>query len=131
MLGLNWRYCIILICIILFCGCQDKRYKPGFYPAIGVASWYNPHTTASGEMYQKGEFTCAMRKRGFGKYYLVCNLENNKCVVVRHNDFGPAIYLFAMGRIIDLSRAAFSRIGNLEKGLIRVRIGEIHPGQVE
>jgi rare lipoprotein A len=72
-----------------------------------------------------------MRKRGFGKYYLICNLENNKCVAVRHNDFGPALYLFAVGRIIDLSRDAFSKIGDLQKGVTRVRIGEIYPGQVD
>ena len=125
------RYCVILICIILFCGCQEKRHVTEFYPATGLATWYNPYRTASGEIYRKGQFTCAMRKRGFGKYYLACNLENNKCVEVRHNDFGPAFYLFALGRIIDLSRDAFSKIGDVKKGVIRVRIGEIYPGQVD
>lgn len=125
------RYCVILICFILFCGCQDNKPVTGFYPATGLATWYNPRTTASGEKYQKGQFTCAMRKRGFGKSYLVCNLENNKCVEVRHNDFGPAFYLFAVGRIIDLSRNAFSKIDDVKKGVIRVRIGEVYPAQVD
>jgi rare lipoprotein A len=75
--------------------------------------------------------TCAMRKRDFGKDYLACNLENNKCVEVRHNDFGPALYLFAVGRIIDLSQEAFSKIADVNKGVIRVRIGEIHPGEFD
>jgi len=101
----------------------------GSYPTQGLASWYNVGHTASGEKYRGKEFTCAMRKRDFGKYYLVCNVENNKCIVVRHNDFGPAMRLFRQGRIIDLSRHAFSKLADLKKGLIRVRIGEIHPGE--
>jgi len=125
------RYCVILICLILFCGCQDKEHLREVYPAIGLATWYNPQHTASGEMYQKGQLTCAMRKGGFGKYYLVCNLANNKCVEVRHNDFGPSFFLFVMGRIVDLSQNAFSKIDDLKKGVVRVRIGEIHPGQVD
>jgi rare lipoprotein A len=125
------RYCVILICLILLCGFQFKKHVKGSYPATGLATWYNPRRTASGEMYRKGQLTCAMRKRGFGKDYLVCNLANKKCVEVRHNDFGPAFYLFAVGRIVDLSRDAFSKIGDVKKGVIHVRIGEIYPAQVE
>lgn len=125
------RNFIVLTCAILFCGCQDNTPVIGSYPSVGFATWYNLRITASGESYRKNELTCAMRKRDFGKYYLVCNLENNRCVEVRHNDFGPASYLFRRGRIIDLSRYAFSKIGNLQKGVIRVRIGEIYPGQVD
>ena len=72
-----------------------------------------------------------MRKKDFGRYYLVCNLENNRCVVVRLNDFGPSLKLFKRGRIVDLSRYAFSKLDDLRKGLIRVRIGEIYSGNVE
>jgi rare lipoprotein A len=125
------RYWIILICLVLLCGFQFKRHVRGGYPAIGTASWYNPRLTASGERHRPGQFTCAMRKRDFGKSYLVCNLKNNKCVEVKQNDFGPALYLFAIGRIIDLSRDAFSKIADKKKGLIRVRIGEVYPGQVD
>ena len=121
------RYWVILICLILLCGCQDKKQSKEVYPSIGLATWYKPRLTASGEMHQKGRFTCAMRKQGFGKNYLVCNLENNKCVEVRHNDFGPSFFLFLMGRTVDLSRDAFLKIADVNKGVIRVRIGEIHP----
>ena len=125
------RYFVVLICVILFYGCEDNTPVKGVYPSLGQASWYNPERTASGERYHKNEFTCAMRKRDFGKYYLVCNLENNKCLVARHNDFGPAHYLFRKGKIIDLSRYAFSELGDVKKGVIRVRIGEIRPGQAD
>ena len=124
-------YCAILICLILFCGCQDKKRIKEVYPAVGLATWYNPRRTASGELYQLGQLTCAMRKRGFGKYYLVCNLANNRCVQVRHTDFGPSFFLFMMGRTVDLSRDAFAKIADVKKGVIRVRIGEVRPGQVD
>jgi len=125
------RYFLVLICVILFCGCEDNAPAKGPYPSVGLATWYDPDFSASGEKHTKGDFTCAMRRRGFGKYYLVCNLDNEKCVTVRHNDFGPVSSLFRRGRIIDLSRHAFSKIEDIKKGVTRVRIGEVYPGQAE
>ena len=126
------KYCFIaLICLILFCGCENNKPVTGAYPVKGYASWYNPWLVASGDRDNENKLTCAMRKKDFGRYYLVCNLENNRCVVVRLNDFGPSLKLFKRGRIIDLSRYAFSKLDDLRKGLIRVRIGEIYSGNVE
>jgi len=127
------RYLLVLLCLVSFCGCQDKKgiKERSVYPAIGLATWYNPRLTASGERYQPGEFSCAMRRRGFGKNYLVCNMDNNRCVEVRHNDFGPSFFLFMMGRIIDLSENAFSEISSTRRGVVRVRVGEIHSGQID
>jgi len=125
------RWIVLLICLILLYSLLVKIQGAWFYPALGMATWYEPHYTASGETYQEGQFTCAMRKRGFGKNYLVCNLENNKCVEVRHTDFGPTLYHYVRGKIIDLSRNAFAEIADLDKGVIRVRIGEIYPAQVD
>ncbi|MCF8052985.1 MAG: septal ring lytic transglycosylase RlpA family protein [Desulfobacterales bacterium] len=48
----------------------------------------------------------------------VTNVKNGKSVVVRINDRGP----FVRGRIIDLSRSAFSKIGNARAGVIDVTI---------
>lgn len=121
-------YWVIFICLILFCGCQDNTPVVGPYPVEGSASWYDPEALASGERYLEHEFSCAMRNSDFGKDYLVCNLENNKCVVVKHNDFGPSFGLFKSGRIIDLSKSAFSKVADLKKGIIKVRIGEVHSG---
>ncbi|MDD5155067.1 MAG: septal ring lytic transglycosylase RlpA family protein [Candidatus Omnitrophica bacterium] len=125
------RYFIVVIFLVLFCGCQDNTSVTGNYPVNGFATWYNPRLTASGERYRKNELTCALRERDFGKYYLVCNLENNRCIAVKHNDFGPALRLFKRGTIIDLSRHAFSKIADLRKGIVRVRIGEIYSGKAD
>jgi rare lipoprotein A len=78
--------------------------------------------TASGERFNENDFTCAMRSRDFGKYYKVTNLNNGKSVIVRHNDFGPAKKLAKQGRIIDLSRGAFSAIADLRLGVIPVEV---------
>ena len=68
-----------------------------------------------------------MRIRDFGRYYRVCNTANDRCVVVRHNNFGPAKKLFERGRIIDLSRAAFEQIADLKEGVIQVTVVESGP----
>jgi rare lipoprotein A len=54
----------------------------------------------------------------FGTEVKVTNLNNGKSVTVRINDRGP----FVRGRIIDLTRAAFSQIARLDKGLAKVEI---------
>jgi rare lipoprotein A len=54
----------------------------------------------------------------FGTKVVVKNVRNGKTVKVRINDRGP----FVKGRIIDLSRAAFSQIASLDEGLARVEI---------
>lgn len=62
--------------------------------------------------------TAAHKKLPFGTKVKVINVKNGKSVTVRINDRGP----FISGRIIDLSRSAFSSIGNLDSGIIDVQI---------
>ena len=108
-----------------FFGCQDNTPVVGEYPKSGIASWYSSKLTATGERLNDFDPTCAMRKRDFGKLYRVCNTENSKCVIVRHNNFGPSKVKFNEGRIIDLSKAAFSGIAGLDAGLVKVTIEEV------
>lgn len=96
--------------------------KTDIYPKMGLATWYTAEFTSAGEMFKDDDLTCAMRQEQYGKFFTVCNISNNKCVKVRQNDFGPAKELFEEGRIIDLSKGAFSRIAALEEGVIEVRI---------
>lgn len=92
----------------------------GPYPTSGKASWYRGSLTASGERLKENSLTCAMRKKDYGKYYMVCSRDSDRCVVVKHNDFGPRKRLFRQGRIIDLSHKAFDRLANHKTGLIDV-----------
>lgn len=114
----------ILMVMLFLAACADNTPVVGLYPKTGLASWYAARITATGEKFDSNDLTCALRKNNFGKHYKVCNIENNKCVVARHNNFGPAKYLYKKGRVIDLSKAAFCRIADLEDGIIRVTIEE-------
>ena len=89
---------------------------------IGLASWYGGHFngryTASGEQYNIKQLTAAHKFLPFGTIVLVTNVETSKSVVVRITDRGP----FVGARIIDLSPAAFKKIGSLNSGVLRVRL---------
>lgn len=87
-----------------------------------MASYYagkfQSRRTASGERLDNNSMTAAHRSLPFGTEVTVRNLANGKYVRVRINDRGP----FVSGRIIDLTRAAFSRIASLDKGVVKVEI---------
>ena len=87
-----------------------------------MASYYarkfQNRKTASGELLNNNSMTAAHRTLPFGTEVIVKNLNNGKSVKVRINDRGP----FIKGRIIDLTRAAFSRIASLDKGIAKVEI---------
>lgn len=111
----------------LFNGCSSYQ-KPTpqsdvlDYQKTGIASHYakkfQSRTTASGEIFNNKLMTAAHQTLPFGTQVVVKNLRNGKSVKVTINDRGPYI----KNRIIDLSRAAFAKIENLDKGLTRVEI---------
>ncbi len=85
----------------------------------GRASWYAlTSKTASGERCNPGALTAAHRSLPFGTKVKVENLRNGRSIVVRINDRGP----YVGGRIIDLTKAAASRLGFVDSGVARVRI---------
>ena len=108
-------------------GCTGTTgYKPSpdwvGYEETGMASYYamnlQHRKTASGESLNNQSMTAAHKTLPFGTQVMVKNLANGKSVRVRINDRGP----FVKGRIIDLTRTAFSRIASLDKGLAKVEI---------
>ncbi|MEX0657576.1 MAG: septal ring lytic transglycosylase RlpA family protein [Egibacteraceae bacterium] len=86
--------------------------------ASRYASYFAGRSTANGETYDPAALTAAHRTLPMGTRVRVTNLANGKTVTVRINDRGP----FVQGRIIDLSQAAFSRIGAPGTGILDVRI---------
>ena len=92
------------------------------YKETGKASFYSMkfqfRKTASGDRFNQLAMTAAHKKLPFGTILLVTNLENGKSVRVKVNDRGP----FIKGRIIDLTRASFAKIGNTDQGVISVKI---------
>ena len=105
----------------------------------GTASWYSTEScqregtsgtvTASGEAYDEDALTCASWDYPFGTMLLVLNRDNNKSVIVRVTDRGPSKRLVKRGRIIDLSKGAFSRIAELDQGVIRVTVWQVERGK--
>lgn len=88
----------------------------------GKASFYadkfHGRRTASGEIYDQNKLTAAHPTLKFGTRVRVTNLFNNKSVIVRINDRGPAL----KSRIIDLSYEAAKRLDMIENGVVQVRI---------
>ena len=98
---------------------DDTIEENGSAAETGRASWYDLETpTASGEALDDGELTSAHRSAPFGTKLRVVNLKNGREVVVRVNDRGP----FAKDRIIDLSKAAATRLGMIADGVADVRV---------
>lgn len=83
----------------------------------GKASWYQlTSMTASGEYANPTKMTAAHLKLKFGTRVQVKNMKNGKSVVLRINDRGP----FIKGRIIDVTRAAASKLGFKNAGTANV-----------
>jgi rare lipoprotein A len=110
---------------ILACSSAPAKKNAGEwigYTEEGKASFYadkhESKKTASGALYNHGLKTAAHRTLPFGSRINVTNINNGKSVIVVVNDRGP----FVHGRIVDLSKSAFSSIGNTSLGLIDVQI---------
>jgi rare lipoprotein A len=120
------RVSLSILLALLFSSCATVKYSTDSdwngYRETGMASYYAMkyqfRKTASGERFSQFSRTAAHRRLPFGTRVRVTNLKNGKSVVVKINDRGP----FVNGRIIDLSRSAFSKIGNLNTGVLDVKI---------
>lgn len=97
------------------------------YKERGGASWYGKkfhgYLTANGEKYDMYGMSAAHKSLPIPTFVKVTNLANNRHVIVRVNDRGP----FHKGRIIDLSYAAASKLGMLNKGTAQVEVEAIDP----
>ena len=93
-----------------------EKGKASYY-----ADKYHGRTTASGEVFNQRALSAAHQTLGFGSRVKVTNLSNNKSVIVTINDRGP----FIRGRIIDLSKKAFSKIASVKQGVIDVTVEQL------
>lgn len=93
------------------------------FAETGIASYYggkfHGRTTASGEVFNKWAMTTASNTHKMGTKLKVTNVANGKSVIVRVNDTGS---FNKYGRTLDLSRGAFSKIANIQSGIIKVKI---------
>jgi len=98
------------------------------YVEEGMASWYGGNgdgfagrPTASGEIFDPEQYTCAHRTLPLGSFVEVENLENRKRAVLRVNDRGP----FIKGRVLDLSMRGAQDLGFLGQGTTRIRLRSV------
>jgi len=105
---------------------HGKRYHPTVVNVgdrfHGIASWYGPNfhgkLTSNGEHYNMWDMTAAHKTLPMNTIVRVTNRRNGKSAVVRINDRGP----FVATRIIDLSKAAASKIGMIGTGTAPVTL---------
>ena len=84
---------------------------------IGMASYYwQPQRLASGGLFNPNAMTAAHKTLPFGTRVRVKHLDNGRSVDVLINDRGP----YVAGRVIDLSRAAATKIGMTGQGVARI-----------
>ncbi len=97
---------------------QKKTIRVFYGQASFYANKFNGRRTASGEIFDQKKLTCASNVLPLGTWIKVTNLKNGRTVVVKINDrIHPK-----MKRIVDLSRAAASKLGYVSRGLTRVKI---------
>lgn len=122
---------LILFILVVFSGCAGKasisarkgyiRFPEKHYVSkekaeigmklVGEASYYGPgfhgKKTASGEIFNQNDYTCAHKSLPFGTKLKVVRDDTGASVIVRVNDRGP----YVDGRIIDLSVVAGKELG--------------------
>ncbi|WP_421921252.1 septal ring lytic transglycosylase RlpA family protein [Marinifilum sp.] len=97
---------------------QDLKEEAEAGKASFYSKYFEGRKTASGEIFRQNKFTAAHKSLPFGTWVKVINMRNKCSVIVCINDRGP----FVKGRIIDLSKSAARKIGNLNEGVFQVEI---------
>lgn len=116
------RFILVIIMMISTLGVYSFKNDTNDNDEVktSYASYYhdkfNGRRTASGEVFNNDKFTAAHRTLPFGTKVKVTNLRTGESVIVRINDRGP----FHSSRALDLSKAAFDEIGNVNRGTMPV-----------
>ena len=116
------RFILVIIMMISTLGVYSFKNDTNDNDEVktSYASYYhdkfNGRRTASGEVFYNDKFTAAHRTLPFGTKVKVTNLRTGESVIVRINDRGP----FHSSRALDLSKAAFDEIGNVNRGTMPV-----------
>jgi rare lipoprotein A len=109
---------------------EKFQAAPAISTLEGEASYYSDrlagHKTASGERYRPAALTAAHRSLPLGTVLRVTRSDGKRTVYVRVNDRGP---FGKERRILDLSRAAFERLGKLRAGVLEVRAEVVDYGK--
>jgi rare lipoprotein A len=102
---------IIAMCV----WCVLTSFKASYYSDV-----FNGKVMRSGAIYDMNKLTCASNIHKLGTRLKVTNVENGKSVIVLVADTGSFRKV-----TLDLSKRAFERIAELEKGVIDVTIKKV------
>lgn len=95
----------------LFC----YSFKASYY-----ADSFQGKMMRNGQVYRSNNLTCASNTHKLGTKLKVTNLDNGKSVIVKVTDTGSFSKV-----TLDLSKKAFERIAELDKGIINIKIKKI------
>jgi len=118
------KYIFFIVALPLFMiSCSQSIYveKPVskgdiyYFHATYYGDGFDGKKSASGEVFNKNEFTCAVNSFPFNTLLEITNLENDKKVVVRVNDRPGKM-------VLDLSEKSFMKIAAKKNGRIKVRV---------
>ena len=115
---------LIFVCLLAFTSFAFASIYKANVHASYYADKFHGRPTASGEIFNMNDYTCAHKTLPFGTVLRVTNLANGRSVNVRVNDRGP----FVAGREIDLSKAAAYQLDMLSSGTANVRLEIISQG---
>src|SRR5690348_12202220 len=121
---------VLLAAVLFITGTESVwAHSP---PATGAASWYGEahrgRLMANGRRFDPNKLTAASWFYPLGtklRVFLNSNGKPSHSVLVTITDRGPARELVRNGRILDLSHAAFKRLGDPDAGLIPVLVQRV------
>lgn len=118
-------FLLVILFFIMISFCHSNQTTASWY---SVESCQREGTTgimANGKRLNDDHYTAASWDYDFGTRIEVTNLKNGKTVICEVTDRGPNRRLYSNGRILDLSKAAFSAIADLREGVIPIKITEV------
>lgn len=117
---------VTLLTLFLCLPIQAKEKKGHTLSSRGIASYHDYNKEDNKKFYYRyGRDMAAMVSLPCHSIVKVTNLRNNKSCIVTIADWGPRKNL---GRLIDLNKSVFSKIGSVERGLMPVKITLIKRG---
>ena len=112
---------LLVICMLSISANTQAQTASQYGDAVYYADYLNGQRTASGELYNKFELTCAHMTFPYGTLLRVTRVDNNQSITVRVNDRGPFVD-GCPACVVDLSWAAADQIGLTLDGKTRVSL---------
>jgi rare lipoprotein A len=112
----------LFLLFLLFFTCTTYSQETTLKGKVSYyADKFHGRKTAYGKRFDNTKLTCAHKTLPFGTLLKIINPIDGRFVIVEVIDRGPYIGK----RVVDLSRSAFLKIGDLEKGVMTVIIEKI------